>query len=93
VAGGYRRLHNRELHKLYASSIIIEMMKSRRIRRERNAARIGEMRNAHNPLVGKPEGKRQLGRLRRTWEDNIRMDLRETGCECMDCVHLAQDRD
>jgi hypothetical protein len=44
-------------------------------------------------LVGKPEGRRPLGRPRRRWEDNIRMDLREVGCECVDWMELAQDRD
>jgi hypothetical protein len=52
-----------------------------------------ERRNAYRILVGKPEGKRPLGRHRRRWEDNIRMDLRETGCGGMDWIDLAQDRD
>jgi hypothetical protein len=47
----------------------------------------------YNVLVGKPEGKRPLGRLRRRWEDNIQMDLQEVGCEDMDCIDVAQDRD
>jgi hypothetical protein len=54
---------------------------------------MGEMRNSHNILVRKPEGKRQLGRHRHRWEDNIRMDLREIGWEGVDWMHLAQDRD
>jgi hypothetical protein len=51
------------------------------------------MRNTYNILVGKPEGKRPLGIPRRRWEDNIRMDLVEIGWECVDWMHLAQDRD
>jgi len=54
---------------------------------------MGEMRNAYNVFVEKSEGKRQLGRPRHRWEDNIRMDLREIGWERMDWIHLAQDRD
>jgi hypothetical protein len=52
-----------------------------------------KMRNAYSMLVGKPEGKRPLGRPRRRWKDNIRMELREVGCEAVDLIHLAQDRD
>jgi hypothetical protein len=54
---------------------------------------MGTKRNAYRILVGKPEGKRALGRLRRRWEDNIRMDLREIGWSGMDWIDLAQDRD
>jgi hypothetical protein len=54
---------------------------------------MGEMRNAYKVLVGIPEGKRPLGRPRHGWEENIKMDLREIGRECVDCMHLAQDRD
>ena len=56
-------------------------------------ARIGEGRGVHRVLVGKPEGKRPLGRLRRRWEDNIKMDLQEVGGSCGDWMELAQDRD
>jgi len=55
--------------------------------------RMGERRGACRILVGKPEGKRPLGRPRRRWEDNIKMDLQEVGCGCMDWIELAQDRD
>jgi len=58
-----------------------------------NVARMGERRGVYRVLVGKPEGKRPLGRPRRRWEDNIKMDLQEVGCECMDWIELAQDRD
>jgi hypothetical protein len=54
---------------------------------------MGETRNAYRILVGKPEGKRPLGRPTRRWKDNIKMDLREIGWESMDWMHLAQDRD
>jgi hypothetical protein len=53
----------------------------------------GRMRNAYNTSVGKSEGKKPAGRFRRRWEDNMRMDLREVGCEGVDWMHLAQDRD
>jgi len=74
VAGGWRRVDNEHLHNLYASPNIIRVIKSRRMDMGR-LARMEEMRNAYNILVGKPEGKRPLGRLKRTWEDNIRIDL------------------
>jgi hypothetical protein len=54
---------------------------------------MGEMRNAYNILVGKSEGRRTLGRAKCRREDNITMDLRERGCECVDWMHLDQDRD
>jgi hypothetical protein len=54
---------------------------------------MGEGRVVYRVLVGKPEGKRPLGRPRRRWEDNVRMDLQEAGCGCEDCIGLAQDRD
>jgi hypothetical protein len=58
-----------------------------------HVARMGEIRNAHSILVGTPEGKRPLGRPRHGWEYNIRIDLRETGWECVEWIHLARDRD
>jgi hypothetical protein len=54
---------------------------------------VGEMRNAYKILVGNPEGKSPFGRPRRRWEENIRMDLRKMGLECVDWIHLVQDRD
>jgi len=63
------------------------------MRWEGHVARMGEGRVVYRVLVGKPEGRRPLGRPRRRWEDNIRMDLREVGCGCVDCMELAQDRD
>jgi hypothetical protein len=93
VAGDWRKLHKEELHNLYASLDIIRMMKSRGMRLARHVAPMGEMRSVYKILVTKPEGKRPLGRRRRIWEGNIRMDLREIGWEDVDGIHLAQDRD
>jgi hypothetical protein len=85
-----RRLHNEELHNLYASpNIIIRVIKSRMMTRATHVARIGVMRNKYNSMVGKPEGKKPLGRPRREWEDNIRMDTGEIGWEGVDWMHLA----
>jgi hypothetical protein len=72
-------LHNQELYNLYFSPNIIRMMKGRRMRLAGHVARMAEKRNACGVLVGTPEGKRPLGRPRRGWEDNIKMDLREIG--------------
>jgi hypothetical protein len=77
VTGGWRKLHNEELHNLYSSPSIIRMIKSRRMRCAGHVARMGETRNAYRVLVRKPEGRRPLGRPRRRWVDNIKMDLRE----------------
>jgi hypothetical protein len=92
VIGGWRELHNEELHNSYSSPSIIRMIKSRRMRWAGHVARMGEKRNVYRILVGKPEGKRPLGRARRRWEDNIKMDLREIGWGGMDWIELAQDR-
>jgi hypothetical protein len=72
-----RTMHNEELHNMYASSNIIRVIRSRRLKWTGNVTRMGEMRNSYKILVGKLEGKRPLERLRRRWGDNIRMDLRE----------------
>jgi hypothetical protein len=69
------------------------MIKSRKMRWSMNVARMGQKRNVYRILVGKPEGKRPLGRPRRRWVDNIRMDLGEIGWDGMDWIELAQDRD
>jgi hypothetical protein len=79
VTGEWRKLHSGELHNLYSSPDIIRHIKSRRMRWAGHVARRGEGRNVYMVLVGNPEGKRPLGRLRRRWEDRIRMDLREIG--------------
>jgi hypothetical protein len=93
VIGEWRKLRNEELHDLYSSPSIIRIMKSRRITWARHVPRMGEKRNAYRLLVGKPEGRRPLGRPRRRWVDNIRMDLVEVGMGDMDWIGLAQDRD
>jgi len=79
VAGEWRKLHNEELRDLYSLPNIVRVVKSRRMRWAGHVAPVGEGRDVHKVLVGKPEGKRQLGRPRRRWEDNIKMDLREVG--------------
>jgi hypothetical protein len=78
---------------LHISTDIFRAIKSKRMRWEGHASRVGEMRNAYRILVGMPDGKRQLGRFGRRWEDNIRMDLKETGSEDVDRIHLAHDKD
>ena len=92
VTGEWRKLHN-ELSDLYSLPNIMRMVKSRRMRWVGHVARMGEGRGVHRVLVGKPEGKRPLGRPRRRWEDNIKMDLQEVGEGCGDWMELVQDRD
>jgi hypothetical protein len=92
VTGGWRKLHNEELHNLYSSPSIIRIIKLRRIRWAGHVARMGEMRNVYRLLVGKPERKRPLGRPRRRWMDNIKMELLEIGLSVVDWIGLAQDR-
>jgi hypothetical protein len=79
VTGEWRKLHNEELRDLYSSPSIIRITMSRRMRWAGHVARMGVKRNACRLLMGKPEGKRPLGRPRRRWVDNIRMDLGEVG--------------
>jgi hypothetical protein len=93
VTGEWRKLHSGELHNLYSSPDIIRQIKSRRMRWVGHVARIGGGKNVYRVLMGKPKGKRPLGRSRRRWEDGIKMDLRETGWVGMEWIHLAQDRD
>jgi hypothetical protein len=93
LTGDWRKLYNEELHNLYLSSDIIRQIKSRRMGWVRHVARRGGERKLYRGLVGKPEGKRPLGRSRRRWEDGIRMVLRETGLGGVDWIRLAQDRD
>ena len=93
VTGEWRRLHKEELNDLYCSPNIVRVMKSRRMKWAGHVARREEERGAYRVLVGKPEGKRPLGRHKRRWVDNIRMDLREAGCGYVDWIGLAQDRD
>ena len=84
VTGEWRRLHNEELNDLYSSPNIVRVIKSRRMRWVGHVARMGDERLVYRVLVGKPEGRRPLGRPRRRWVDNIRMDLQEVGCGYMD---------
>jgi hypothetical protein len=77
--GRLEKLHNEGLHNVYCSPGIIRMIKSRRMRWAGHVARMGGENNAHRILVGKPEGKRPLGKAKGKWEDNIKMDLREMG--------------
>ncbi|KAJ4442285.1 hypothetical protein ANN_12153 [Periplaneta americana] len=93
VTGEWRKLHNTELHALYSSPDIIRNIKSRRLRWAGHVAHMGESRNTYSVLVGRPERKKSLGRPRRRWEDNIKMDLREVGYDGRDWIGLAQDRD
>jgi hypothetical protein len=93
VTGEWRKLHNEELHNLYSSPDIIRQVKSRRMRWAGHVARIGHERKVYKVLVGKPEGKRSLGRPRCRWEDGVRMDFRENGLRCVDWIRLSQDRD
>jgi hypothetical protein len=75
VTGEWRKLHNEDLNDLYSLPNIVRVVKSRRMIWAGHVARMGEDRAVHRVLVGKPEGKRPLGRQRRRWEDNIKMDL------------------
>jgi hypothetical protein len=93
VTGEWRKLHNEELKDLYSLPNIVRVIKSRRMRWAGHVARLGEGRGAYRVLVGKPKGKRPLGRSRRRWEDNIRVDFQEVGFGCVDWTGLAQDRD
>ena len=78
---------------MYILSTFVRVVKSRRMRWAGHVARMGEGRGVHRVLVGKLEGKRSLGRPRRRWEDNIKMDLQEVGRGCEDWIELAQYRD
>ena len=91
--GEWRRLHNEELNGLYSSPNIVRVIKSRRMRWAGHVARMGEERGVYRVLVGKAEGKRPLGRPRRRWVDNNRLDLQEVGCGYMDWIGRAQDRE
>jgi hypothetical protein len=91
--GGWRKLHNEELHNLYSSPSIMRMTKSRRMGWAVHVARMGEKRNVYRIQAEKPDGKTPLGRPRHWWVDNIEMDLREIGWYGMDWIDLAQDRD
>ena len=93
MTGEKRKLYKEELNDLYSLPNIVRVVKSRRMRWAGHVARMGENRGVHRLLVGKPEGKRLLGRPRRRWEDNIKMDLQEVEGGRGDWMELAQDRD
>jgi hypothetical protein len=93
ATGEWRRLHNEELNDPYSSPNIIPVIKWRRIRWAGHVACMGEKRGAYRILVGRPEGRRPLGRPRHRWKDNIKMDLQAVGWVGMDWIELAQDRD
>jgi hypothetical protein len=84
VIGEWRKLHNEELNDLYSSPNIVRVIKSRRMRWVGNVACMGEGNGLYRVLVGKPEGKRSLGRQRHRWEDNIKIDLQEVRCGGME---------
>ena len=87
-----KKLHNEELNDLYSPAIIVWVIKSRRMKWTGHVAPMGDKRGMYRILVWKPEGKRPLWRLRRRWEDNIKMDIQEVGCGVMDWIELAQDK-
>ena len=91
LTGERRKLHNEELNDLYSSPNTVRVIKSRRIRWAGHVARNWEKRGVYRNLVGKPEGKRPLGRPRLRWEDNIKMAVQEVGCGVMDWIDVAQD--
>jgi hypothetical protein len=93
VTSGWRKLRNEELYGLYSSPSIVRVIKARRMRWAGHVARMGEVRCAYIILVWRPEGRRPLGRPRRRWEDNIKMDLREVGFGDVDWIRWDQDRD
>jgi hypothetical protein len=92
VTGEWRKLLNEKLRDLYFSPRKFRIIKSKRMRWAGHVVRMGEKRNAYRLLVGKPEGKRPLGRPRRRWVDNIRIDLEEVGWGDVDWIGLSQDR-
>jgi hypothetical protein len=90
--GSWRKLNNDELRSLYSSPNIVTVIKSRTMRWAGHVARMEEGRSVYRVLVGRPEGKRPLGRPRRKWEDYIKMDLREIGIDGVNWIQLAQDK-
>jgi hypothetical protein len=82
-----------ELNDVYCLPNIVRAIKSIKMRWAGHVARMWEGRGVYRVLVGKPEGKRPLGRPRRRWENNIEMNLKEVGCGSMDWIELSEDRD
>jgi hypothetical protein len=93
VTGEWRKLHNEELNDLYSLPNIVRVVKSRRMRWAGHVAHMEEDSGVYRVLVGKPEGKRLLGRPRCRWENNIKMDVQEVGGGRGNWMELAQDRD
>jgi hypothetical protein len=93
VTGKWRKLHNEELNDLYSLPNFVRVVKSKRMRWAGHVARMGEDRGVYRVLVGKPDGKRPLGRLRHRWEDNIKMALQEFGGGRGDWMEMAEYRD
>jgi hypothetical protein len=93
ITGDRRRLHNEEHRNMYSSPSIIRRIKSRRMKWVGHVARMGAKRYAYRILVRRPNGKRPLGRPRRRWVDNIKMDLREIGWDGVYWIDVGQDRD
>ena len=93
VTREWRKLHNEELNDLYSSPNNVRVIKWGRMRWAGQVARMGERKGVYRVLVGKPEGKKPLGRPRSRWEENIKIDLQKVGCGDMDWIELAQDRE
>jgi hypothetical protein len=93
VTGEWRKLHNEELNDLYSLPNNVRVVKSRRMSWAGHVARMGKVRGVHRMLVGKPGGKRPLGKPGRRWEDNIKMDFQEVEGSRGDWMEYAQDRD
>jgi hypothetical protein len=87
------KLHNEELKNLHSCPSIIKIIKSRRMRWAWYVARMGAKRNAYRILLGNPEGNKPLARPRHRWVDNIKMDIREIGWDCVNWIDMAQDKD
>jgi hypothetical protein len=92
VDGSWRKLYNDELHNLHSSPKTLRVIITKRMRWAGHVARMGEGRGVYGVFVGRPEGKRPLGRLRRRWENDIKMNLREIGIDGEKWIRLAQDR-
>ena len=93
IIKGWRKLHNEDLNDFYSSPTVIGVIYIEENEMGGYVARMGERRGVYRVLVGKSEGKRPLGRLRRRWDDNIKIDIQEVGCRGMDWIEPAQDRD
>jgi hypothetical protein len=93
VTGEWRKLHNEEINDSVLLTQYFSAIKSRRMRWVENVEYTGERRSAYRVSVRKPEGKRLLGRPWSRWEDNIKVNLKEVGCEGMDLIYLIQEKD